>query len=443
MTLKPLAAATGLAALMLATPAPAGEAGDILREALYSGEYLDVLGELVPRAEAGDQEARFGVGFVRFVRGVESFAQMLYFHGLAAPETGPMGPALALPVPINPDPTPLDYNTVRGILEAVVFNFDVAGEDLIKAGEGDYVVLIDPLKVRIDVNGDGASEDTETIGQVLSRAFGMTRPEVTPVPVDPPATTVPGRGGRGQGSRPAPSASTPPATLDVDSTIGFDRADAVWLAGYGEVLAAQADFLLAHDFSMFVNSTFHRLFPKAGLPMQEYAEGGMLVLDPATDTAIADAIAGIHTLNWPVVEPDRLKRALERAHRILDLSRQNWEAILAETDDQRELVPSPSQTSIVPEGRVTDEVVAAWMATLDTTEQILNGELLIPHWRFKQGFDLKAYFETATRTDLVMLLTGYDAIPYLKEGPIATAESFAEANRVFGENFLGYAFWFN
>jgi hypothetical protein len=125
------------------------------------------------------------------------------------------------------------------------------------------------------------------------------------------------------------------------------------------------------------------------------------------------------------------------------LSRRNWEAILAETDDRAELVPSPTQLAIVPDGRVTDEIVAAWMETLDTADRILAGELLVPHWRFKQGFDLKHYFETATHTDLVMLITGYDALPFLKDGPIASAESFAAANRVFGDQFLAYAFWFN
>ena len=102
--------------------------------------------------------------------------------------------------------------------------------------------------------------------------------------------------------------------------------------------------------------------------MQDYATGGMLMLDPQTDTAIADAVAAVHSLNWPVVEPDRLRGVLERGKAILDLSRRNWEAILAETDDQRELVPSPNQTPIVPEGAVTDEVVAAWHATLDAAE---------------------------------------------------------------------------
>src|SRR5690606_38876307 len=306
-------------------------------------------------------------------------------------------------------------------------------EMLQSAGEsGDYVVLLDPMKIRIDVNGDGEAEDTESIGQIMTRAFGMADPVARPArPTTPPDAT---RSARDQ---------TPSEPAIPDTSIAFDRADAIWLAGYSQVLAAQADFFLAHDFSSFVDATFHRFFPRAGLPMQEFARGGMLVLDPDTDTAIADLIAGIHTLNWPVVEPERLRRVLTRSKAIIALSRRNWEAILAETDDQRELVPSPKQTPIVPDGRVTDEVVAAWRETLDVAEQVLEGELLVPHWRFRQGFDLKAYFETATRTDIMMLLTGYDALPYLREGPVATAESFAAANRVFGNELLGYVFWFN
>ena len=49
---------------------------------------------------------------------------------------------------------------------------------------------------------------------------------------------------------------------------------------------------------------------------------------------------------------------------------------------------------------------------VDETETVLDGKLLVPHWRFKQGFDLKAYFDTATRTDLVMQRTGLDAVPF-------------------------------
>ena len=239
-----------------------------------------------------------------------------------------------------------------------------------------------------------------------------------------------------------PTTDGAPAAMP-DASIGFDRADAIWLAGYSQVFASHADFLLAHDFSDLVNASFHRFFPHAGLPMEKYQLGGSIMIDPWSDSALGDVIAAVHSLNMKVIDADRLKGVLARLTSITALSRQNWQAILAETDDNRELVPSPRQTPIVPGGVVTQATVDAWMATLDTADEILDGKLLVPHWRFKQGFDLAAYFNTAKRTDIVMLLTGYDALPFLKDGPVANAASFAAANKVFGDQMLGYAFWFN
>jgi hypothetical protein len=88
-------------------------------------------------------------------------------------------------------------------------------------------------------------------------------------------------------------------------------------------------------------------------------------------------------------------------------------------------------------------MIEAWRSMLDTVDRILEGELLLPHWRFERGFDLKAYFETAERTDLVMILTGYGALPFLADGPIVTTKHFAKAMEVFGEDFAGYLIWFN
>jgi hypothetical protein len=167
------------------------------------------------------------------------------------------------------------------------------------------------------------------------------------------------------------------------------------------------------------------------------------MLDPQSDNAIADALALIHELSWEVVEPERLQRVQVRLHEVTALSRRNWQAILAETDDNHELLPGPRQTGPNPEAKISDAQVQAWLATLDTADQILDGKLLIPHWRFQQGFDLNAYFQGARRTDMVMLITGYDALPYLKEGPIAGPESFRELTAAFGDAWLGYAFWFN
>lgn len=419
------AVGVAIAALMAGGVAQAGEAGDLLRTHLYDGTLAEGLTAVMPLAEAGDPEAEFAAGVLNLALGVEGFAQDLYRHGATAPDTGAalmlfgIGQSV-MEGPANPNPEPLTYETVRTMLSDLVTRMDAAKALLAAGGEsGDYVVAVDPLLVRIDLNGDGTADEAESVGALLAPFLGM------PAPV-----AVGGKIKNKTGTTP-------------DTSVGLDRADAYWLAGYSQVIAAQADFMLAHDFEEFVNAYFHRIFPRSGLPMQDFAPGGSLIMDPETDVAIADIVAALHTMDFPVTDAERLKGVLARLQSITAFSRLNWEAILAETDDNRELVPSPKQTAIIPEGEVTEETVSAWMETLDTIDKILGGELLIPHWRFKQGFDLKAYFETAKETDLVMIMTGYGALPFLKDGPVADAESFAAANRVFGEQWIGYAFWFN
>jgi hypothetical protein len=403
----------GLAALMFsAMPATAGPSGDLLRESLYAGDLQKGLATLTPLAES-DPEARFGLAMLELVSGVEHFAQTLYRHGLTPPNAGPMTPTVMLPVPPNPSPEPWDYEGVRQMFEALVADLDKARAAFeTAAAEGDYAIVIDPLQIRLDLNGDGAVQPEESIGGMIRLMTGA------PFGQDNEADAL-------------------------KHEIGFDRADAFWLAGYSDVIAAQADFLLAHDFSDFVNAVFHRFFPKADFPMQDYSKGGQLVMDPETDRGIADIVAAVHAISWPVTDSARLAGVLARMKAVIGYSRQNWDAILAETDDNHELLPSPKQTPPVPEAKVDDAKVAAWRATLDQADRILNGELLVPHWRFVQGFDLKAYFETAKRTDLVMILTGYGAVPFLKDGPIASPQDFRETQQAFGSNWLGYAFWFN
>ena len=414
---KPLIVVGALA--LMASPVLAGEAADITTDALYSGPLADGLASLEPLAAADDPEAWFGIGAIRLTLTIEQFAQTLYRHGFAidaAPNAFGMG--IVLPIPQNPNPEPFDYAGVRTMLAGLVAGLDAARPAFETAAQaGDYVIEVNPLKIRIDANGDGKVEDTESLAGLFALWNGTTVDQLL--------------------AQPQPGG---PSGFDF---VGFDRADGFWFAGYTQVLASQADFLLAHDFSQLVDSTFHRLFPKAGFPMEDFAAGGMLMLDPETDTGIADAIAGIHALDWPVAEPKRLAGVRERMLAVLDYSRQNWAAILEETDNHHELLPSPKQTPIFPDAAVDDARVAAWLVTLDKARDVLEGRLLIPHWRFKQGFDLKAYFETATETDLVMILTGMGALPFLRDGPVATAEDFRAIQEAFGSDWVGYAFWFN
>lgn len=404
---------------LMASPGLAGPAGDALKEALYSGDFDKGIASLEPLAAADDQEAWFGLGAIQMTQSFEGLVQALYRHGFAVPNPPPvLGASPQVFLPTNPNPAPLDYDGVRTILSDFVSGLDEARSSLISGAQaGDYVVEINPLLIRIDANGDGKVEESESLVGLMAMLNATTIEEMLKAPE--------------------------PGNPSAFEFIGFDRADSFWLAGYSQVLAAQADFLLAHDFSEFANSVFHRLFPKAGFPMQDYAEGGMMMLDPETDTAIADLVAAIHTLDWSVTDAARLKGVRERIGQVLDLSRQNWAAIMEETDNNHELLPSPKQTALFPDAAVDEAKIAAWLVTLDKAREVLNGKLLLPHWRFKQGFDLKAYFETATRTDLVMILTGLGAVPFLADGKVATPEDFGDIQDAFGSDWLGYAFWFN
>jgi hypothetical protein len=423
--------AAAIAALALPVAVEAGEIGDQLATELYAGTAATLGERAAPLCESGESDACFALGLVDIVTAFETFSQALYRHGAVTPSSPAMAMLFGvgldeLSVPANPNPEPLSYEALRAILETFNDTLDTASGHFRAAGEGaPFVIHIDPLKVRIDLDGDGTATDTETLGTLLGETGGMIE---LPSPDEPPPS------GKIKTKQPEPP----------ETVIGFDNADAIWFAGYANVTATPAEIALAHDFSDFFSAYFHRLFPEAGLPMQDYSRGqGTLMMDVDSDAFIADIVAAIHTADFPVIDRVRLASVLDRLATITALSRQNWQMILAETDDDRELLPSPSQTSLVPDQAITQEIVDAWLVTLDKIDLILKGELLLPHWRFSKGFDLKAYFETAGETDLVMLFTGHDALQYLGDGPIADAETFADLNRVMGDEWPMFALWFN
>lgn len=423
--------AAAVVATLGAGAAQAGEIGDQLAQKLYDGTLRDLAAPLVTACDAGEGDACFALGLLEITGAYETFAQALYRHGAVAPNSSAFGLILGMsadapPTPANPDPEPLTYDGFREILEEFVASLDQAADHMKRAGEGTpFVVAIDPLRVRMDLDGDGEAAEGETLGMLLNEAGGFLE---IPMPGLPPS---------GKTKTKSPDAAP-------DTTIGFDNADAIWFAGYANVTATPFDIALAHDFSQLFDAYFHRVFPEAGLPMQAYSHGhSTVMMDADGDTAIADLIAAIHTANFPVIDSQRLAGVLTRLGTITALSRQNWQMILAETDDFRELVPSPSQTSLIPGQEVTQEIVDAWLDTLDTLDEIIAGDLLLPHWRFSQGFSLKTFFETSTETDVVMLFAGQGALPYLQDGPVADAASFAELNRVMGDDWPMFAAWFN
>ena len=420
-----------LALAGLAMPALADDTGILIVDAAYDGTLVAQREVLGAACDGGAAMACFGAGLGELTGTYEALAQAMYRHGAVVPgnSAAAMIFGMDLPAdaqPANPDPAPLSYDGLRAIFADTVAGLDRARARFETAGaSGEDVLLLDPARIRLDIDGDGTLGEAETLAPLVAQFAALFAEQLAAAPAS------------------GKSKSKAGASAGEAAGIGFDRADALWLAGYSQVVATPLDFLLAHDFSGFYDAYLHRVFPRAGLPMQDYNQGGELFFDAESDAGLADMIAAIHMLRFPVTDHARLAGVGDRLKSITDLSRRNWAAILAETDDDRELLPSPDQTSLVPGLEVTSEIVDAWAATLDTLDLILDGKLLVPHWRFKQGFDIHAYLTEATTTDLVMLLAGQAALPFLKDGPIADADSFAAGNRVLGPQWPQYLFWFN
>ena len=220
---------------------------------------------------------------------------------------------------------------------------------------------------------------------------------------------------------------------------------APWLAGDLHALMALCDFMLAHDFHVTFDVVSHRFFSESAAPLAQALSEHSTSSGNARgviDADFADMIALVHTINWPVIEPSRMLSARNHLKSVVAMSRRSWELILAETDDDRQLIPNPRQTHVALGWRVRQEQIDAWMAALDEADAILDGRTLVPHWRFVRGFDIEMFLRRPSLRSRDAG-TGPGAIPFLREGPITSQQRWNEITRSFEGNFFGYALWFN
>jgi hypothetical protein len=366
-------------------------------------------------ARAGDPLAAYAAGSVHFFLALETLGQGLYRHGFESPESFLL-PLMRLPVPRNPSPEPLDYEKFRAILSDFHAGMREASARLAEVPAGAEIAIdVDLAGLGIDLNSDGAIGPEESALAIM-------------------AALNPSLG----------SAPPPPGAF----TFRFDRADGYWLDGYGHFLMAQADFWLAHDFKAAFDGSFHMLFPRSGLALQSalvpqgVGPGSIF----SSEWRIADFISFIHMINWPVAEPDRRADARTNLLEMIRLSRENWKAIRAETDNEREWLPGPHQPGIHPLAgmEVVPADVDAWHAALQMAEDVLEGRKLIPHFRIAdQGINMKRFFDEPQTFDLVLSITGPAIVPYLESGAIISQEEWWGLQSQFNNSFMSVAIWFN
>ncbi|GLS32158.1 hypothetical protein SAMN04488498_106102 [Mesorhizobium albiziae] len=407
-----------IAFILAGTPARADTA--TATQALFSAKSVadrDSAIEELENADPQDPLVPYALGAAGFFRSLENLATALNRHGFESPQSF-MLPLLRLPVPPRAEPEPLTYEGFRAILVEFRDGMEAAAAqlDTVPAG-ADIGVVADLTKLGIDLDGDAAIAPTESFAAIMAAMSGRGADPSTPAP---------------------------------DLVFRFDRADGYWLQGYANFLVAQADFWLAHDFQNAFDGSFHMFFPRSGLPLQqalvptpEDAQSSIFM----SEWRLADFVSFIHLVNWPVVEPERRQAARLKLLEMIRLSREDWKAIRAETDNDREWLPGPQQKGVNPLTglEVGEEQVAAWLDALQMAEDLLEGRVLLPHFRIPtKGINMKAFFDAPQTFDLVLAITGPGMVPYLENGTLITAEDFSRIRQQFGgAGFLSFALWFN
>ncbi|WFP65423.1 hypothetical protein [Mesorhizobium sp. WSM4904] len=392
------------------------EAAKVMFEAKSVADRNTALSTL-EEAAAKDPASAYAAGAGEFFTALEILASGLHRHGFESPQSF-MLPLMRLPVPDNPNPEPLTYEEFRAILVAFRDRLEKSAAMLGSVpASADIGMVVDLTHAGIDLNEDGNIAPDESIAAIMA---SLSRGSV-----DPNDT--------------APSLA-----------FRFDRADGYWLQGYAEFLMAQADFWLAHDFRTMFGGSFHMLFPRAKLPLQDALvppDGGMSGNIFASEWRFADFISLVHLVNWPVIEPERRQAARRHLLEMIRLSREDWKAILAESDNDREWLPGPQQKGVNPLTglEVGEQQVTAWLATLTMAEDLLEGRVLLPHFRITgKGINMKRFFDEPKPFDLVLSITGPAIAPYLESGKILASDDFDQIQREFGgAGFLTFALWFN
>lgn len=422
---QPEPATAGEAAVPFVADGEPGSFGHDFAVRLY-GESLGAGGAFAEArlaAAPDDQTAQMALGMVAFAEAVQGLGRDLYRHGLQTPEDGIL-PFFRLPVERNPTPEPLDYQGARAIL--IRFAERLAVADAAFAGVDDPAVEIRlrPALIRFDSDGDGVLSEADRFGPVYGQ-YTLRRG-------------------------------------DPQGRVDFDASDAPWFRGYCHLLSAIAEAWLAHDWHEGFEISFQALFPDAGLPnaalndwprkeMEQLAKQlgnapSHLTERPLTYAFAADMVAFLHLIHWPVTEPERLGAARDHLKTMIAMSRESWRRIEAETDDGQEWVPGPHQSLAAGEGRparVTEETVKGWLQFLDTFEALLDGRLLLPHWRLERGINLRRAIEAPRTFDLLLWIQGSAALPYVEDGPMAGKETWRTITRLMGGDFLTYFIWFN
>lgn len=331
----------------------------------------------------------FALAGLRFLRGVEGALQLRWETGVRADWSEI--PVMRLPIPENPNARPFRPEDLTALIAGIGSNMDAARGTLDRLGGQDFGLEIALSDLWFDINRNGIREDGEEVARVAGLTIaGAARGFLSPPP---------------------------------DPVIRFDAADAAWLHAYTHFLSAVVNVAQAYDPA-----------PMVGRVQASASTLKDLMGDTPPPNAL-DMMFGRQVDRAAIIlmalaqDPDPALTRAAHGHLLAMIAhnRRFWTLIGAETDDDREWVPNDSQGSALgirmPPGTGT-----RWQAVLADAEALLEGRVLMPHWRMgaEAGIDLKMMFENPPRWDIVAMVQGEGLLPYARKGPRVTAASWQD-----------------
>lgn len=366
----------------------------LVEQYLHSGELAkgEQALEAALAANPKDDQVRFGLGVLRFVRGVERLGQSLHEYGVTSEK--PDFPFLRLPVPHNPEPAPITYTAFRRVVDDFVRDLTAAEETL--AGITDDGVKL-PLRladIRLDLGGTGKPNDRflDVMKKIMrQQQFDFLKG-------------------------------------NPDFLVCFDRGDVAWLRAYCHLLTGMLDFYLAFDTEQIFNLSSDEVFAKPKYP------------PPPKEKRQWDEVLRVIL----VKEPARLGRFRRHLMKVADLNRETWKFIRAETDDDHEWLPNPRQKGVLGMP-VRDDMVDAWLGMVAEFEALLDGKRTLGASKDGKGFNLKALLDDPP--EKLDFAGGFPRnLPdrYFSEAPQADWNALTRVFAVFeNTTAVAYAAWFN
>ena len=132
--------------------------------------------------------------------------------------------------------------------------------------------------------------------------------------------------------------------------------------------------------------------------------------------------------------PDGTRIAAARDHLLamIERNRAFWALVDEETDNTFEWIPNASQEAALGFS-LPDDTGAVWQDVLADAEDVLKGDLLVPHWRTDPGggINVAALIADPPAFDIVTWVQGAGLVPYMEKGPLVTVDSYARFSRMF------------